>query len=101
MKGNLMNFINTKIGYSSGTYGCTGEYFLLHAYRGDELSEHLSIRYVGMYGVEERVAEPLKKAGFGEVWVGTSLGKLTGQDKRGFVSEAEAIKKVTEWVGAK
>ncbi len=90
----MKTFINTKIGYSAGVYGCSGEYFKLVTC-GDK---PLILHYKGMYGVEDRVANVLKDAGFNEIYVGNRYGQLKGEERKGFLSEMEAIKEVGNWL---
>ena len=76
-----------KTGYSSGIYGCSDEHFA--AIFGDNM-----IRFSGLYGAEHRVADELKAKGY-DVTIHTAVyGKVTGNDKKWSISEAEAINEI-------
>jgi len=47
----MKKFINLKVGYTSGIYGCSGEYFTLIVINGEDIQ---GFNYEGMYGVEGR-----------------------------------------------
>lgn len=82
-----------KVGYSSGVYGCTGEYFNAIYTVGDRL---LNIRFGGLYGAEERISKVFKDNGYTENYCGSEYGKLTRNETRFFKSEDEAIKELIE-----
>lgn len=88
----MKNFTNIKIGYTSGVYGCTGEYFLV-IYTSEKGLK--SVCYKGMYGVEERVCKVLKDAGYQENYTASTYGKLVRNDLwKGILSENLAIKEL-------
>lgn len=91
----MKTFINTKIGYSCGVYGCTGEYFKLVIINEDK---NVVIHYQGMYGVEDRVSNVLKDEGYTEIYTGDRFGQLKGNDKKGFSYEAETIQAIKDWL---
>ena len=88
-------FTITKIGYSSGTYGCTGEYFI--AIWIDKDGGH-SYPFHGLYGAENRVAEALKDAGYEEFYTGAGYGRLTGEDRKRHHAEHTAIEYIKDHI---
>ena len=81
-----------KVGYSSGVYGCSGEYFQAIIIKDDEM---LGICFVGMYGVESRISGALKKKGYIEKYIKSGgYGKITGEMKKYAISENEAIEEI-------
>lgn len=86
-------FTVNKVGYSLGVYGCSGEYFIC-VYITPKLQG--SFHFQGMYGAEERVESAMKDKGFEYFYTPNRFGKLTGSDKKGFISEYEAIDLIKE-----
>lgn len=87
-------FATIKIGYSSGAYGCTGEYFntIIIADNGME-----NILYHGMYGVEDRIGAVLKEQGFEQRYLRSVFGRMKQGEVRGkFLSEHEAIEELRQ-----
>lgn len=66
-----------KTGYTSGVYGCSGEYFTLIAING---KNHSSIKFNGMYGAEERVRTELEKYGYNFFYTNGEYGKLNSRE---------------------
>lgn len=87
-------FINQKIGYTSGIYGCSGEQFQLIAI--DDEGVKNSFVYDGLYGHEHRIAEAMKNKGYKEVYtgVGRIYGKLKREDAKYAKSETEALAEI-------
>jgi hypothetical protein len=82
-------FTTIKVGYSSGVFGCTGEYFITVFTHKKGLS---SFKFKGLYGAEDRVNAVMKQKGYKDFYNGVSYGKLTGDDKKFYWSETQAIK---------
>ncbi len=92
----MKTFTIFKVGYSSGVYGCSGEYFQLVYSNSNGL---FGIPFVGMYGVEERIASAIKSKGYKDLYIRhATFGKIIGKDKNFFFSEAEAIDKIKKEV---
>lgn len=81
-------FTNSKVGYSCGIYGCSGEYFKIEIFEDEKVHSYF---YTGMYGTEDRVANVLKDAGFREIYTGSRYGQLKGDDKKNFNGEQQVI----------
>ena len=91
----MKQFTILKVGYTSGIYGCSGEYF--NCIIVDKKGLY-SIPFNGMYGTDHRVAKALKEEGYEEKYISTDYGKMTRKDMlHMFLSEDEAIKKVQEY----
>lgn len=75
-----------KIGYTTGIYGCSGEYFALILPKDVYYFE-------GMYGTDERVARHLKDNGYMDRYIQSVYGKLTRSDipKKRFHDENEML----------
>lgn len=87
-------FITLKTGYTTGIYGCSGEYFNTIIINDEVIT---SVAHSGMYGSEERVNQALKDKGFKETYIPNDFGKMTKKDLwKGFVSEQEAIKFIND-----
>jgi hypothetical protein len=85
----MKTFITIKVGYTSGMYGCSGEYFNTIIIWGSKVK---NITFEGMYGADYRIAEALKARGFTETHLRSDYGKMAKKDMlRIFVSESEAI----------
>lgn len=70
-------FTTIKTGYTSGAYGCSGEYFTLIMINGANTS---SIKFNGMYGAEERVRAYLNKKGYKDFYTNGEYGKLNSRE---------------------
>lgn len=91
----MKHFTNIKTSYTAGTYGCTGEQYYLAAFDGDRT---LTLQYDGLFGVEQRVSEHLKQAGYKQVGYNGRFGKVTRRDVKHYYDEREAIEKVLEFL---
>ncbi len=95
----MKTFTILKVGYSSGVYGCSNEYFTC-IYSSTPRQRKLyngglhSFSFKGLYGVESRIEEAMKEKVFTFSYTPSQYGKITGQDKYwiGFKGETEAIK---------
>lgn len=89
----MQNFTIIKVGYSSGIYGCSGEYFQVVA--NNKNNELIGFAFVGMYGSDWRIAEALKNKGYIQQYIRSgTYGKIVGKDKNYFLSEDEAIETI-------
>lgn len=90
-------FILHKVGYTAGVYGNSGEQFLLIMIDGDRYD---SIVFDGMYGHEERVIEPLRKAEYKYQSTPSFYGKATRKDcsYKYVLSESQALAKVQNFI---
>lgn len=90
-------FINHKTGYTAGTYGNSGEQFLLVMIDGDRTQ---SIAYDGQYGHEQRVVETLKNAGYKEVYTPSFYGRMKRKDcsHKLVLSENQAVEAVNKFL---
>lgn len=85
-------FTTLKVGYTSGMYGCSGEYYNTIIIWGSKVT---NITWHGMYGADYRIGEALRKRGFTEYHTRTDYGKMTKKDMLPcFISEYEAIDKI-------
>lgn len=84
----MKHFTITKVGYSTGIYGCSGEYFVCVYVTPKKQG---AFHFKGMYGAEERIEKVMLDKGFRFFYVPSRFGKLTGTDKNGFMPEYEAI----------
>ena len=84
-------FTTIKIGYSTGVYGCTGEYFVTIIIKDGEMFQ---VHHNGLYGSAERINMMLKDAGYTEKYIRSFFGKMTRDDYRGIPSEYDAIEEV-------
>jgi hypothetical protein len=85
----MKKFTTLKVGYSTGVYGCSNEYFTTIIIDGDKTS---SISHRGMYGSEERINGALEAKGFTRFYTPTDFGKIPNRKIwPGFHSEYEAI----------
>lgn len=73
----MKQFTTLKVGYSSGIYGCSAEYFTTIVIDGDK---HSTFCFYGMYGAEERIAGALKNLGYTEFYTPSVYGKVTKKD---------------------
>lgn len=88
----MKKYTTIKVGYTTGIYGCSGEYFNTIIIDGDIT---FSVAHYGMYGSDERVNAVLRGAGYGAFYVPTDYGKMTKRDVwKGFISEYDAIDKI-------
>ena len=89
----MKNFTIIKIGYSSGVYGCSNEFFVCTYSTPTKFG---SFHFNGMYGTEERISRTLTDKGFKAYYTPSRFGKLTGEDKRHAerwgLSEEQAVK---------
>lgn len=85
-------FTTIKVGYSSGIYGCSAEYFTTIWISDTGLN---AMHFQGLYGTEERVAREFKNKGYEEQYSFQEYGKLTRKDMiKAFISEQKAIELV-------
>lgn len=88
----MKQFSTIKIGYTSGIYGCSGEYFVTIITRGKKT---FHVYHYGMYGSDYRVNAPLKSAGYNEYYIGSWFGKMKQKDiGRCFLHEDAAIEEI-------
>lgn len=73
----MKQFTITKIGYTAGIYGCSGEYFLCILSTKEGMR---SFNFYGMYGVEQRVSGHLRELGYAEYYTPSYYGKMTQKD---------------------
>jgi hypothetical protein len=86
---NMKAFTIIKVGYTSGVYGNSGEYFIAVVING---KKQQSLKFSGQYGPEYRVAEALKGRGYSDFYVNSTYGKLSYRDDRiYFESEHDTI----------
>lgn len=83
-------FAITKIGYTAGVYGNSGEQFLAIWTDKDGLK---SYAFEGQYGVEDRVADVFKEKGYKQTYIGDRYGRMTRNEvkRMGFNEEYRAI----------
>lgn len=95
----MKKFTTLKVGYTSGIYGCSGEYFTTIVITNDDVRV---FNYYGMYGAEERVNRLLKDAGYDYFHTPSDFGKMTMKDVRSrgkfWQSEYAAIETVTNFL---
>lgn len=85
-------FTTIKVGYSTGVYGCSSEYFTTIIVRGTKM---FGVHHSGMYGSDDRVNAVLKDAGYKETYTPSYFGKMTRADYgKAFLSEYGAIEEV-------
>lgn len=84
-------FTISKVGYSSGVYGCSGEYFLCVFVDDDGMN---SFHFSGMYGEESRMKAFFKERGYQFVYSGNMFGKMTRDYYRGIKSGEEMRKEI-------
>ena len=90
-------FSITKIGYTSGVYGCTGEYFLVAVYNGDKEPQHCILE--GLYGEDQRAAGVLQDAGYKQVYTSVPYGKLTRKDLKPYTTRyANSVIELTKLI---
>jgi hypothetical protein len=88
----MKQFSIVKVGYTSGIYGCSGEYFncIFTDKKGLQ-----NFTFSGMYGADERVQAEMREKGYKQVWLKSDYGKMktSGQDKMLpiFMGEYQAI----------
>lgn len=93
MKNNLKIFTISKVGYSAGVYGCSGEYFILTYTKKDE-NNSIILKSIGietMYGGEYRVKEILLDNGYVECYNYLNYGQVKARDYKNFMREYGAI----------
>ena len=84
----MRHFAITKIGYTAGTYGCSGEQFIAIWTNKEGLT---SYAFEGLYGAEDRIARVFKDAGYKESYLGNRYGRMTRSEAKWFKSEYKAI----------
>jgi len=90
----MQKFTTIKVGYTTGVYGCSNEYFTTIILNGDE---EQAISHHGMYGSEDRINGALKAKGYKEFYITSYFGKMTKKDVcKWVVSETEALEKIKE-----
>lgn len=87
----MKQFTTFKVGYTSGIYGCSNEYFMTIYTQG---KKHGSFIFYGLYGPEERVAGAMRSKGYKEYYTPTIYGKMTRNDipSKAVMSEYTAVK---------
>ena len=84
----MKNYTNIKVGYSSGSYGCSGEYYELIYTTKTGLKY---IAYGGLYGADERIKRVIEKKGYKPSYCQSQYGKINQKDTKWFISETEAL----------
>jgi hypothetical protein len=88
----MKTFTIIKVGYSSGIYGCSSEYFQAVIIKDGELS---GLPFQGLYGTQERIAAELKTKGYEQKHIQSgTYGKITGKDKNFALYEEQAIEQI-------
>ena len=84
------NFTILKVGYTTGVYGCSGEYFTCIYNNKAGMN---SFSFEGMYGVEERVEATLKDRGYQFIYINSDYGKMKYREipRNFFLSESGAV----------
>lgn len=87
----MKSYTIIKIGYTTDTYGCSGEYFSCFYTKKGEIK---SFVFEGMYGVKSRVAHAMEKKGYEKTHCTQIYGKLTRSDipRKQVLSEYEVYK---------
>lgn len=94
IKNNMKKYIYSKVGYSTGQYGCSSEYFNFIVIDGDTIKGFV---VSGMYGAEERVGGELERRGFERFYIPLNVyGKLPNKDGKWAYSEYIAIENMDE-----
>jgi hypothetical protein len=81
-------FTIIKVGYSTGIYGCSGEYFFAIIIKDDKME---CIKFSGMYGADERIERELKDKGYKLNYISSDFGKMTRNDYKRFINEYQAL----------
>jgi len=91
-------FINQKIGYTVGVYGCSGEQFQLIVIDTSYETPAECVIYNGLYGHEHRISEAMKKKGFTQLYIGLGnmYGKLKKQDVKPAMNETEVLEYISK-----
>ena len=88
----MKKFTILKVGYTTGTYGNSGEYFYALLNNGKKQG---FIRFSGQYGAENRVQEALEQKGWTFYYTPSVFGKMTiKEDARFFDDEHVAIQNI-------
>lgn len=90
-------FSIVKTWYSSGTYGCTWEYFSLLVIECGKWREPISYGYKfeWMYWVESRISEIMKSKWFTQIYQNANYGKISKKDiMKTTLSEYQIIEKL-------
>jgi hypothetical protein len=94
----MKQFTTIKVGYSSGIYGCSAEYFTTIWIDDTGIN---SMHFQGLYGTDDRVANEFKAKGYEQQYTFEEYGKLTRKDMlEPFISEQKAIELVKTRVKA-
>lgn len=90
-------FTIIKIGYSSGVYGCSNEYFtLIYTDKKESLK---SQSFYGMYGSSERVSAVMKDKGYKEKYTQSFFGRMTRKDlTKNCISEHSIINDYIKYI---
>lgn len=92
----MKHFTINKVGYTSGIYGCSGEYFNCLIVTGDNMQ---GFTFNGMYGAEQRIAGKLKELGYTEKHTNmNTYGKLTRKDIMRTESEYRTLENIDELI---
>lgn len=91
----MKKYTTIKTGYSSGVYGCSGEYFTTIVINGDRTD---FFHHKGLYGSGERVNNALKDKGYEFFYTCAGYGKIKAREypKGWYMSETQAIKHINE-----
>ena len=73
----MKQFTTIKVGYTSGIYGCSNEFFTTIIVTDNDM---YGFNFKGMYGVEERVNKALKEKGYTYRYIKSDYGKMTAKD---------------------
>lgn len=89
-------FTITKTGYSSGTYGCTDEYYTYIVINGEETTGGW---FKGLYGEDYRVKEKIEKLGYKFFHTNSAYGKIPQREYKAdfFDTSDEIVEKVKEF----
>lgn len=88
----MKQFTTLKVGYTTGAYGCSGEYFTAILINGKKTGY---IRFSGLYGAEERVRAALEAKGWKYFYTPSVFGKMKkSEDATYFNDEHVVVKQI-------
>lgn len=92
---NMKLYTTIKTGYSSGVYGCSGEYFTTIIITDNKQD---FFHHKGLYGSEERINKALKEKGYTFFYTCAGYGKIKSREypKGWYMLENEAINYINE-----
>ena len=90
-------FTTLKVGYTSGIYGCSGEYFNTIIINGEKMT---NILFYGLYGTDSRINAALEAKGYHYKPLLNVFGKMLLKNTKFFISEYQAIAKIEKLEGA-